>query len=550
MACVERSASVEHRHLAEQRAGLEHGERFLAAARHVAADADLAVDDQVEPVAVLAFAEDVLAARRTFFFWQTSATCASSSSSRSLKIATFLSSSVTSAMPRLVRGDRAKLRTAVRAGKHSIAALVSSLDALSCHGRRARVFALSRTSSRLHASCWPRAFVAAVNDRCATRARRPCGGAPIFSTDGSRGARNVTSRWGALIDPIADRVFALVAVSTFSVHAACCRSSGFFVMISRDIMTAVGFHRRARSCPGCARCSSRRVSGSSSRVLQFVTFVALLRFPSWVDAVLCGSSGSRRRFDRRLHACALARARTVMRSIAARAARMRRALVVRARLRRRSGTSRTRMPSIASTRSWDVGRRSQGGAWRCRFRWGIYVRFGRRRRRGRDVAMTARHAASGRVDAIARFLLDPFREMPLGLSLGGGVSVPYASGDTATRPYLTAVVDIEGRRRGGLTPALQLGLGGGARVGLVLRTSMLAAGDSRLARTRRQQRKRLRGAEASLSASDFRRPRCRRAFSAAARTARPACGALRSAPRPARDTDPSCTPSFRRTTPA
>src|SRR5262249_13015632 len=47
--------------------------------------------------------------------------------------------------------------------------------------------------------------------------------------------------------------------------------------------------------------------------------------------------------------------------------------------------------------------------------------------------------ASGRVDAIARFLLDPFREAPLGLSLGGGVSVPYVSGDAHVRPLLTAV---------------------------------------------------------------------------------------------------------------
>jgi hypothetical protein len=78
---------------------------------------------------------------------------------------------------------------------------------------------------------------------------------------------------------------------------------------------------------------------------------------------------------------------------------------------------------------------------------------------------------SGRVDAIARFLLDPFREAPFGLSLGGGVSVPYVAGDTHVRPYLTAVIDVEGRMRGAVTPALEVGLGGGARIGLVLRRS-------------------------------------------------------------------------------
>jgi hypothetical protein len=79
--------------------------------------------------------------------------------------------------------------------------------------------------------------------------------------------------------------------------------------------------------------------------------------------------------------------------------------------------------------------------------------------------------ASGRVDAIGRFLLDPFREAPVGVSLGGGLSLPYVDGDKRVRPYLTAVVDIEGRRRGAVTPAIQFGLGGGTRVGVVLRTS-------------------------------------------------------------------------------
>ena len=55
-----------------------------------------------------------------------------------------------------------------------------------------------------------------------------------------RAPRRVTSRWGALIDPIADRVFALVAVSTF-LFTGELSILGYFVMISRDIMTAIGF---------------------------------------------------------------------------------------------------------------------------------------------------------------------------------------------------------------------------------------------------------------------------------------------------------------------
>src|SRR5213076_2341513 len=51
---------------------------------------------------------------------------------------------------------------------------------------------------------------------------------------------NWASRWGALIDPFADRVFVLVAVSTFLFTGAL-STLGYFVMLSRDLMTAVGF---------------------------------------------------------------------------------------------------------------------------------------------------------------------------------------------------------------------------------------------------------------------------------------------------------------------
>jgi len=78
---------------------------------------------------------------------------------------------------------------------------------------------------------------------------------------------------------------------------------------------------------------------------------------------------------------------------------------------------------------------------------------------------------SGRVDLISRFLLDPFREVRWGLSLGGGVSVPINERPGPTRPYLAAVVDVEGPPGGAWKPAFQAGLGGGVRLGVVLRQS-------------------------------------------------------------------------------
>jgi hypothetical protein len=101
---------------------------------------------------------------------------------------------------------------------------------------------------------------------------------------------------------------------------------------------------------------------------------------------------------------------------------------------------------------------------------GIYVRFSVDAAGGATFADNASRA-SGRIDAIGRFLLDPFRETPVAVSFGGGLSVPYVDGQSHVRPYLTAVIDIEGQKRGRITPALQIGLGGGARVGIVLRAS-------------------------------------------------------------------------------
>jgi len=75
---------------------------------------------------------------------------------------------------------------------------------------------------------------------------------------------------------------------------------------------------------------------------------------------------------------------------------------------------------------------------------------------------------SGRGDAIVRFLLDPFAESAWGLSIGGGMSALFAEG-ARTREYLVVVADVEMPRVNRIVPAVQVGLGGGLRVGLVLR---------------------------------------------------------------------------------
>jgi len=100
---------------------------------------------------------------------------------------------------------------------------------------------------------------------------------------------------------------------------------------------------------------------------------------------------------------------------------------------------------------------------------GYYARIGIDGAAGVDVSQSSGSIASGRVDVIARFLFDPFRQQRWGFSAGGGVSARVRSGDHV-RPFLVAVLDLEApRTSSGVSPAFQLGLGGGVRIGMALR---------------------------------------------------------------------------------
>ncbi len=76
--------------------------------------------------------------------------------------------------------------------------------------------------------------------------------------------------------------------------------------------------------------------------------------------------------------------------------------------------------------------------------------------------------ASARVEGVARFLLDPFRESRFGLYGVGGVSVMY-DGFEHTRPNVVIGAGVEGTPRNGRAIAAELALGGGVRVAVVVR---------------------------------------------------------------------------------
>ena len=82
-----------------------------------------------------------------------------------------------------------------------------------------------------------------------------------------------------------------------------------------------------------------------------------------------------------------------------------------------------------------------------------------------------------RLDGTARFLFDPFAERARGFYAGAGIGVERRD-DGSTRGLLLGVVGLEGatRRQVGVrttvprfVPAVELTLGGGARLGIVLR---------------------------------------------------------------------------------
>lgn len=89
---------------------------------------------------------------------------------------------------------------------------------------------------------------------------------------------NLTTRWGALIDPIADRMFVFTAVCVFLFEGAI-STAQYFLLISRDLMTAVGF-LVARAVAWLRPITFRaRLSGKIATALQLLALLALVMQP-------------------------------------------------------------------------------------------------------------------------------------------------------------------------------------------------------------------------------------------------------------------------------
>ncbi len=96
---------------------------------------------------------------------------------------------------------------------------------------------------------------------------------------------NSSTLAGALIDPFADRVFVLAAVSAYLADGAL--STGqYFIFLSRDIATAIGFVV-ARFIPGLsASAFQARMLGKTVTALQLALLIAVLHFASIVQPLI------------------------------------------------------------------------------------------------------------------------------------------------------------------------------------------------------------------------------------------------------------------------
>jgi cardiolipin synthase (CMP-forming) len=97
--------------------------------------------------------------------------------------------------------------------------------------------------------------------------------------------QGTTTRLGALIDPIADRAFAVAAVSGFLLHGDLTPMQ-CLVFLSRDIATALGF-LVAQAVPSLRHAVFKaRWSGKVVTVLQLATLAAVILAPRSVPALV------------------------------------------------------------------------------------------------------------------------------------------------------------------------------------------------------------------------------------------------------------------------
>lgn len=100
---------------------------------------------------------------------------------------------------------------------------------------------------------------------------------------------------------------------------------------------------------------------------------------------------------------------------------------------------------------------------------GFTVRTGTYLRSGVDIGVGASDdGMSGRIDLVNRFHLDPFRQSRWAPYGGGGLGARFDNRRRG-RAYLLVFAGLDGPVTRGLTTSVEAGLGGGGRIGMIIR---------------------------------------------------------------------------------
>ncbi len=100
---------------------------------------------------------------------------------------------------------------------------------------------------------------------------------------------------------------------------------------------------------------------------------------------------------------------------------------------------------------------------------GFTIRTGTYLRSGIDAGVGASSdGLSGRIDLVNRFHLDPFRQSRWAPYGGGGLGARFDNRRRG-RAYLLVFAGLDGPVTRGLTTSLEAGLGGGGRIGMIIR---------------------------------------------------------------------------------
>ena len=103
--------------------------------------------------------------------------------------------------------------------------------------------------------------------------------------DGWLARMGTTTRFGALLDPIADKTFILFALSSFLFEGAL-STRDYFIILSRDLATAVGF-LVAYWLPGLAPVNFKaRWPGKIVMMLQLAALFVLLLWPAYLPLLI------------------------------------------------------------------------------------------------------------------------------------------------------------------------------------------------------------------------------------------------------------------------